>query len=107
MSRRHVYVNGPMSGPISGRMAAFQQATAALREHGYLVTNPVESAGGSVSDQDCLRADIQAMLRCDTVAVLPGWQQSADSKLLMTIAARLGMRLLAVSALLKRDPVTP
>jgi hypothetical protein len=104
MSARHVFVNGSMNPPAVGRMQAFQNAAEALRKHGYEVTNPVELSVQNVLDKHAyMRSDIEALLRCDTLALLPGWHVSADAQLLTNIAARVGMRIYGVNALLQME----
>lgn len=104
-SSRHVFVNGSMMAPATNRLQAFQRAAEQLRCHGYTVTNPVELAiDNPLSKEACLRSDIVALLACDTVALLPDWHKSNDAQLLTNIAARLGMRIYGVSALLSQKP---
>lgn len=101
---RHVFVNGAMEPTIANRLQAFACATEALRAHGYTVTNPVElGVDNPLSKHACLRSDIAALLQCDTIALLPGWHQSGDAKLLTNIAARTGMTIAGVASLLHRD----
>nr|WP_237142825.1 DUF4406 domain-containing protein [Pseudomonas lurida] len=40
---------------------------------------------------DCMRRDIVALMECDTVATLPGWEKSKGACLEVLIAERLGM----------------
>lgn len=104
MSARHVFLNGSMQPPREGRLQAFQQAASALRGYGYAVTNPVElGLDDPLGKHSGLRSEIEALLKCDTMALLPGWNTSGDAKLLVNIAARLGMPLYGVKALMKED----
>jgi hypothetical protein len=97
-----VFLNGALTGPAFGRFAAFQSAAQLLREHGYSVTSPVETVvPGAMADHDVLKSDLLAMLECDTVALLPCWHSSSDSRMLTTVAARLGKRVVSVVALLR------
>lgn len=102
---RHVFVNGSMMAPASNRLQSFQRAAEQLRQHGYTVTNPVELAVDNPLNKEAhLRSDIAALLACDTMALLPGWHASKDAQLLTSIAARLGMPIYGVSALLAKRP---
>lgn len=39
-----------------------------------------------------MRADLRALLDCDVVALLPGWEQSRGARREVSIADDLGMR---------------
>jgi hypothetical protein len=88
---KQIYVSGPMTGLPSLNFPAFAAMTAALRATGHTVINPAEinTDGGSWSD--CMRRDIAALMHCDTVATLPGWEHSKGARLEVLIAERLGM----------------
>ena len=47
-------------------------------------------AGGAWTD--CLRADIRALMDCDTLALLPGWESSQGAHLELHIAHRVGIK---------------
>ena len=49
--------------------------------------------------EQCLRADIKAMLDCDTIALLPGWERSRGAHLELHVAHRVGMRIVNVKEL--------
>ncbi|MNL71801.1 hypothetical protein D3C87_1970140 [compost metagenome] len=65
--------------------------TANLRADGHTVTNPAELNPDGGSWNDCMRRDIAALMYCDTVATLPGWEHSKGARLEVLIAERLGM----------------
>ena len=72
---------------------AFDALAFALRDAGYLVTNPAMGNGlpRSAAWGAHLRADIPMLLRCTGVAVLPGWQASKGARLEVHIATELDM----------------
>ncbi len=90
--RFRVYVSGPMTGLPDLNFPAFAAMTANLRADGHTVTNPSEINPDGGSWNDCMRRDIAALMDCDTVATLPGWLNSEGAVLEVTIAQRLGMK---------------
>lgn len=109
---RRVYLSGAMSGIPDHNFPAFNAEAACLRGLGYEVVNPVDvNPDPGTSWHDCLRRDLQALLECDTVALLPGWAKSQGAHLELHIAHRLAMhvttpqRLLAeyASRLVRKD----
>jgi hypothetical protein len=65
--------------------------TANLRAGGHTVTNPAELNPYGGTWNDCMRRDIAALMNCDTVATLPGWEHSKGARLEVLIAEHLGM----------------
>lgn len=87
-----LYVSGPMAGYPEHNYPAFAAATAKLREAGYAVLSPAEL--GVVNGwewEDYLRRDLIALLECDAVALLPGWQHSRGARLETDVADKLSM----------------
>lgn len=107
MTVRHVFLNGSQDPQQRDRLRTFQIAADLLRHHGYAVCNPIELGLDNPLDKDAgLRSDIEALLKCDAMALLPGWNNSGDAKLLVSIAARLGIQLYGVNALLQQEAQT-
>lgn len=95
-----VYIAGPMSGYPKFNYPAFHEAESELRDAGYIPVNPAKdhqvSEDGDdfaegVTYQDCLREALQALLTCDGVALLPGWELSTGAKLEHHVATVLGL----------------
>lgn len=96
MSQR-TYLAGPMSGLPELNFPAFFAQAAKLRAQGHEVVNPAEiNTDHSMSWAQCMRADIAELVKCDAVALLPGWQQSEGATLEHHIAQRLGMHIFEV-----------
>ena len=53
-----------------------------------------------------MRADISALLECDTIVLLPGWPKSRGARLELTIAMELGMDVYFYSTA-ERDRLMP
>lgn len=94
-----VYIAGPMTGYPKFNYPAFHEAERKLRVAGYIPVNPakdhqVSEDGDSLADgvtyQDCLREALQALLTCDGVALLPGWELSKGAQLEHHVATVLG-----------------
>ena len=81
-----------MTGFPDLNFPAFHAMTTSLRAGGYTVTNPAEINPDSGTWNDCMRRDIAALVYCDTVATLPGWEYSKGARLEVLIGERLGMK---------------
>lgn len=98
-----VYVSGPMSGIEEENFPAFHAAARALRMLGYEVVNPAEFdtdvAGLDESARwiKFLKADIKALMDCEGIVMLPGWEQSQGAKLERYNAKALGMTVLGLA----------
>ncbi len=82
-----VYLSGPMSGHEDFNYPVFNRAATRLRELGYDVINPAETAGGIVhlSRATFLRIDMGYVMAAEAVAVLPGWEKSRGACLEMMV----------------------
>jgi len=81
---------------------AFHAEAARLREIGYDVVNPAElHPEPGKSWHECMRKDLAALLTCDALALLDGWQRSAGAHLEMHVAHRVGMEILVAADLRK------
>lgn len=89
-----VYLSGPMTGLPQLNKPAFDAAAEFLRGEGHVVFNPAEVSLPGSSWADYMRVDIIAMLSCEAVYLLPGWEKSRGARLEHHIANELGMRVL-------------
>jgi hypothetical protein len=91
---KRIYISGPMSGMPEHNFPAFNAEAARLRALGYDVVNPVDiNPDPGVTWDQCLRNDLQALLTCDTLALLDGWMISQGAHLELHVAHRIGMRI--------------
>jgi hypothetical protein len=87
-----IYIAGPMTGIKDLNFPLFHQAAAALRALNHIAVNPAEiNPDQTAAWIDCMKADIQELIECDAVAVLPGWINSKGARLEVEIATKLGM----------------
>lgn len=88
-----IYIAGPMTGLPEFNYPAFHAEAARLRQLGYHVENPAEH--GVIDGYewaDYLRLDLQKLVTCEAIALLPGWMNSKGARLEFTVATNLGMR---------------
>lgn len=92
--QKRVYLSGPMTGRPDLNFPAFHREAARLRAMGYHVVNPAEiTKDQSAGWHECMRRDLAALLDCDAIALLDGWQGSAGAHLEMHVAHRVGMEI--------------
>lgn len=104
-----VYISGAIAG-LADAESRFDAAAACLTESGYNTVSPYdvsacanacgESATSDMHLWSCyLRHDIKAMLDCDAIAMLPGWERSHGARLELTVAAACGLTVLMLNSL--------
>lgn len=100
-----MYLSGPIAGRPNANKETFEHYAALVRmagadpllpsevkpdHEGDCPPDPLKGADGH--SWSChLRADIQAMLQCDAVGMLPGWERSHGARLENTVAAASGL----------------
>lgn len=96
-----IYISGPMTGLPGLNFQAFNDAAYTLRSAGHVVVNPAEiNPDSTMAWEACMRADIKALCDCDTIALLPGWENSRGAHLEVHIAHRLGIKVVGLRDLL-------
>lgn len=94
-SRGSVYISGPMRGKPNDNFEAFNGAAAMLKHAGWgLIRNPADK--GHLSEeytwQKAMVVDLQWVMECDTICLLPGWDQSEGARLEISVARALGKK---------------
>lgn len=96
-SNKVVYIAGPMSGLPDFNYPAFIEAENTLREHGWTsVLNPVSSEKENTGEYQqqpwewYLTRAVRMLTYANSVALLPGWENSKGAKLEKHIADSLG-----------------
>ena len=93
-----IYISGPMTGKPDLNFPAFNAEALRLRSLGYEVANPVElNPDPAALWHDCMKNDIKALLDCDALALLPGWEDSHGAHLELHIAHRVGIKVLTAN----------
>ena len=92
-----IYCCGPMTGIDNLNHPAFFEAESRLKEQGYTVINPArmdEELGldphAGVMDPEFLKnaakRDLEAVMTCDGIALLPNWEGSKGAKAELAVA---------------------
>tara|TARA_B100000929_G_scaffold45931_1_gene32664 strand:- start:204 stop:533 length:330 start_codon:yes stop_codon:yes gene_type:complete len=102
---KRIYISGPMTGLPGLNREAFYQAAKELRALGFEVSNPAENDGPGelLSWEEYMRTDLIDMLKCDTIALLPGWEASKGAHLELHVAHRVGMNVVSVAELHRQE----
>jgi hypothetical protein len=89
---RRVYISGRIKGypdSIDHFARAEHQLT---RRDGHEVVNPHKiDAGGEPTYEDFMRADLKALLNCDAIYMLEGWERSVGARCEHMVAAVCGL----------------
>jgi hypothetical protein len=97
-----IYISGPMTGIHEFNYPAFNEAARLLRERGYDVVNPADNGvPRDAAWSDHMRADIIELMKCDAMAMLPGWERSVGAKIETDLGFVLGMDIMPVNEWLK------
>ena len=100
-----IYISGPMTGYPELNFPLFADVALALRMGGFDVINPAElPQKEDPSWADCMRVDIAALIECESIVMLPGWQRSRGARLELHIARELGLRVYGLHTLLAELP---
>jgi hypothetical protein len=111
-----VYISGPITGS-PGAEKVFQGYENYLATLGFEPVNPFnvapeclqEGAPGRLCHGDnpwrChVRADLVAMLQCDMIYMLPGWEGSTGARLELQVAAAVGLKVMFPNAAITGGP---
>lgn len=91
-NRKKYYLAGPMTGLPGFNYERFNSTTSTLRGFGFDIANPAEhKLPSNASYNDYLKAGIKKMMDCDTVILLPGWENSNGARLERELAIKLNM----------------
>lgn len=105
------YLSGPMKGYPDSNIPEFKRITGLLRERGFVIVSPVEVSSdidsSKFSDKNelynaYLRKDIEALVGCDAIVMMDGWEKSNGAHLELHIAHRIGLDIYMIDELLKR-----
>lgn len=87
---KRIYIAGPMTGHPDFNYPAFHAEAARLRALGYQVENPAENPQQG-SWQAYMRVAIAQLVKCDAIALLPGWENSRGALIENGLAVSLGI----------------
>ena len=103
-----VYIAGPIKGMENGNREAFAKRAEELELAGHVPVNPwniypnhLGPCIGSVVEHSTehlygcfLRADIEILMYCEAISLLPDWERSIGACTEHTIARSLGLKVL-------------
>lgn len=90
---RRVYISGPMAGCPDSNGAAFLAAQERLKAAGAVAVNPnrLSNLEKPITREQAMKVDISDLLRCDSVYMLRGWQDSEGATLELSVARAIGL----------------
>lgn len=89
------YLSGPMTGLPDYNRPTFNEAATHLRSQGLKVWNPAEEFDSTYIHprKFYMRKDIEALLKCQAIVMLHGWENSSGARLELEIARELEMNI--------------
>lgn len=96
MSKKIFYIAGPMTGLPEYNYPAFEAVAGVLREAGHHVISPHEvdngdnGIPGSVPYKTYIKNGLIALLECNAIVLLNGWNASKGARIEEYVASRLG-----------------
>lgn len=85
------YVAGPMTGYPELNYPKFAEVSARLRKMGFEVVSPAELNPITTPYREAMINDILALVHCDHIVMLDGWEKSKGATLEHQIADVLGI----------------
>lgn len=96
---RKIYISGKISGRAEEAREEFARAQRLLQDLGHTAVNPFENGLGEDAPWERhLAADLLALLECDAVLLLPGWEESLGARLEREVAMRRNLPVLTLDA---------
>lgn len=93
MKKPRIYIAGKITGrPIGEAVLEFRRAAEVFKSAGYEVLNPMElSHDHDKSWESYMRECIAALVTCDEIAMIEGYEDSKGAQLELTIALSLNL----------------
>lgn len=87
-----LYVSGPVTGIPDRNKSAFEEAARELSSAASVAVEiPHDTVPADAEWHAAMRLSLRAMLECDGLAMLPGWQQSKGARIERDVALAVGM----------------
>lgn len=104
---KKIYLAGPMTGLPEYNYPEFESTTATLRKHGWDVVSPVEIARDMGYSRDLInsdhavffnlmRAEKEALMDCDAIMLLEGWERSKGTRAELQLALSYNMEVICI-----------
>lgn len=112
MTKRIIYLAGPMKGYPDHNYPAFMAAAASLRSAGHHVYNPAEFPHDGPREEFPLRRAFAEYSRficieADTLVLLPGWEKSLGVSAELALAKNCGIEVIEFNAVMIGHPAAP
>lgn len=92
---KRIYIAGPITGMPELNYPAFHAEARRLRDLGYDAVSPIElNHAPNATWHQFMRHDLRALLTCDAMALLEGWQNSAGANGEIHVARLAGIEIL-------------
>lgn len=76
LDQKKVFISGPMTGYKDFNRPAFMEAEEKLKKGGFTVVNPATFGIDNLPNADIARFDLMALLSCNYIYQLEGWENS-------------------------------
>lgn len=86
-----IYVAGPVTGMPDLNRRAFDEAADRLGAAGHTPLLPHWFVSPDASWSTAMRRCVETLVKCDGVALLPGWERSRGADVECSLAAAIGM----------------
>lgn len=92
MTPRRIYISGPITGYPDGNAKSFSDMAKLITDAGHVAVNPHELPHDHGKTwREYMDEDIKAMMTCDLVVTLPGWNLSKGAMIEVGLAYGLGI----------------
>lgn len=101
-----VYISGPITGTEDYK-ERFKAAEAELRRAGHVPVNPVtisEKLGKGLPHEAYMKRDIEWLVSCEGIYMLPNWQNSKGARVEKIVADACGIPEIKVKVLDRKWP---
>lgn len=102
--KKKIYISGPISGrDLQDRRRTFAAVAEDIYRMGDIPVNPLDNGiPESFPWAEHMRRDLQMLLKCSAVCMLPGWKRSRGARLEHHVAEELGMDIFDYEKLQKK-----
>lgn len=88
------YLSGPVTGKPGNNAEAFEDVASSLERIGFETVVPTRIVPAGVEWHAAMRICIPALMHCDIVVMLPGWQESDGAQIERRLAHALDIPVL-------------
>lgn len=98
--KNKIYISGPITGlDYEKAKATFDAAERRITKNGFIAVNPMNLLPNGLPYKSYMMTDIIALIQCDAIFMLEGYENSEGAKLELHIAESLDMHVIYESEL--------